>query len=138
MNASSLIANPQPLTLNAHYWLFWDGDCGFCRRGIAWIKRQDKEGKINAIPYQDAPRPPMTDALAVQCARAVHVLTPSGQILFGGRACLCLFSLIGYRRLSRLLALPPLVWLVESGYWLVARNRRFLSRFFFRPASHLS
>jgi predicted DCC family thiol-disulfide oxidoreductase YuxK len=120
------------------YWLFWDGDCGFCRRGVAWVKEQDKAEKIDAVPYQEAPRPPMTDALAARCVRAVHVITPSGQILSGGRACLCVVSVIGYRRLARVLCLPPLVWLVEAGYWLVARNRRFFSRFLFRPPSHSS
>jgi hypothetical protein len=30
------------------------------------------------------------------------------------------------------LALPPLVWVVEVGYWLVARNRGLASRVLFR------
>jgi predicted DCC family thiol-disulfide oxidoreductase YuxK len=138
MGNSSLTPNSQPPIPNARYWLFWDGDCGFCRRGVVWVKKQDKAEKINAVSYQEAPRPPMTDALAMRCARAVHVITPSGQILSGGRASLCLLSVIGYRRFACLLALPPFVWFVEAGYWIVARNRRFFSRFLFRSASHFS
>jgi predicted DCC family thiol-disulfide oxidoreductase YuxK len=78
----------------------------------------------------------MTDALARRCAKAVHVLTPTGTVLSGGRASLCILTLIGYPRLARVLAVPPLVWLVELGYWLVARHRYFFSRFLFRAPVH--
>jgi len=114
------------------YWLFWDGDCGLCQRAVAWIKQHDKTNKIHAVPYQEAPRPPMTDELAGHCARAVHVITPEGAVLSAGRASLCILSLIGHRRLARALAYPPLVWFIELGYWIVARNRRFFSHFLFR------
>lgn len=111
------------------YWLFWDGDCGFCRRIVAWLKRHDTTDVIRAVPYQSAPRPPMTDALAERCARAIHVITPAGVTLAAGRASLCVLGLVGYPRLARIGALPPFIWGVEFGYWLVARNRRFFSRF---------
>jgi hypothetical protein len=83
------------------------------------------------VPYQEAPRPPMTDALAQRCVRAVHVITPDGTILSAGRASLCVLSLIGYQHVARICALPPFIWMVECGYWIVARNRRFFSRFLF-------
>jgi len=114
------------------YWLFWDGDCGLCRRAVVWAQRHDTANKIHAVPYQEAPRPPMTDALARSCTRSVHVITPEGPVLSAGRAILCVLSLIGYRGLARLFAFPPLVWCVELGYWIVARNRRFFSHFLFR------
>ena len=138
LSMSSPASNLRSPIPDACYWLFWDGDCGFCRRGVAWVKQHDKADRINAVPYQEAPRPPMTDALAMQCVRAIHVITPSGQIFSGGRASLCLFGVIGYWRLACLLSFPPFVWFVEAGYWIVARNRRFFSRFLFRPASHFS
>jgi hypothetical protein len=34
----------------------------------------------------------------------------------------------GHPWLARILGLPPLVWLVELGYAIVARNRSFFSR----------
>ena len=70
----------------------------------------------------------MTDSLAARCERAVHVLLPDGTTLAAGRACLFVLGHIGWCRLASILASRPLVWLVEAGYWLVARNRRRLGR----------
>ena len=116
------------------YWLFWDGECGFCRRSVDWVQQRDARRLIHPVPYQHAPRPPMTDRLAEQCQRAIHVLTPDGTILSAGKASLCLLELIGYPRTARLAGLPPFIWFVECGYWLVARNRNFFSRLLFRSA----
>ena len=74
----------------------------------------------------------MTDALAAHCARAVHVLGPDGMVLTAGRASLFVLERIGFPRLARFLRVPPLVWLVELGYGIVARNRPFFARFLFR------
>ena len=84
------------------------------------------------MPYQDAPSPPMTAELARQCARAVHVITPDGRTLRAGRASLHVMGLVGWRRFASVFSAPPLVWLVEVGYWIVARNRPFFARFMFR------
>ncbi len=74
----------------------------------------------------------MTDALAARCARAVHVITPDGGILRAGRASLYVLGRIGWRATEAIGSQRPLVWLVEAGYWLVARNRRLFARFMFR------
>jgi len=112
--------------------LLWDGDCGLCRRSVEWAERRDTNHAFRAVPYQQAPAPPMTPELRAACARAVHVLTPEGSLLRAGRACLWVLQRTGHPALSRVLSLPPLVWAVELGYWLVARNRRLASRMMFR------
>jgi predicted DCC family thiol-disulfide oxidoreductase YuxK len=112
--------------------LLWDGDCGFCRRSVLWAERRDTNHAFQAIPYQQAPSPPMTPELRAACGRAVHLLTPEGRMLRAGRACLWVLERIGYPLLARVLAVPPLVWAVELGYWLVARNRKLASRVLFR------
>src|SRR5206468_2450660 len=81
-------------------WVFWDGTCGFCRRAVDWIKRQDRHDRLFPVPYQVAPRPPMTEALARRCAHAIHVLTPEGVALSAGRASLYLMDAVGWRRFS--------------------------------------
>lgn len=108
-------------------WIFWDGDCDFCSRIVAWVERQDRGDLFLAVPYQRAPRPPMTDELARRCARAVHILRPDGALLSAGRASLYVLGQLGWRRLAFVLGLPPFVWAVELGYWFVARNRSWLA-----------
>jgi hypothetical protein len=74
----------------------------------------------------------MTDALAARCARAVHVITPEGSVLRAGRATLYVLDRIGWHAVARAASLPPFVWMVELGYWLVARTRGLASRVLFR------
>jgi predicted DCC family thiol-disulfide oxidoreductase YuxK len=73
----------------------------------------------------------MSDALAARCARALHVITPHGSVLSAGRATLYVLERLGWRT-ARVAAWPPLVWIVELGYWLVAKNRGLASRVLFR------
>jgi hypothetical protein len=74
----------------------------------------------------------MTDALAARCARAVHVLAPDGTLLASGRASLFVLERVGWApRLARAARRAQLVWLVELGYWIVARNRPLFARFLF-------
>ena len=114
------------------YWLFWDGECGFCRRGVAWLKSRDHRNLILPTPYQQAPDPPMDEQLSAACARAVHLLHPDGRLERAARACITALALAGFPRLARGLRWFPLVWLVEAGYWLVARHRALFSRLLFR------
>jgi hypothetical protein len=74
----------------------------------------------------------MTPELAEACARAMHVFCRDGTLLRAGRAVLFLAGGIGWRRSSRFLSHPPMIWFVELGYALVARNRRLTGRIFFR------
>ena len=73
----------------------------------------------------------MTDALAVRCARAVHVVRPDGAVLSGGRASLYVLEHLGWRA-ARVAARPPLVWFVGLGYRVVARKRGLAGRLLFR------
>ena len=70
----------------------------------------------------------MTDALTAACARAMHVVTPEGQVLRAGRASLYILGQLGWRRTATALSRRPLVWAVEVGYGLVARGRSLISR----------
>jgi predicted DCC family thiol-disulfide oxidoreductase YuxK len=74
----------------------------------------------------------MDEALAAACRRAIHVVTADGRVLRAGRAALFVLARIGHPRIAALLGLPPLVQLVELGYAIVARRRRFFARFLFR------
>jgi predicted DCC family thiol-disulfide oxidoreductase YuxK len=74
----------------------------------------------------------MTPELRRACVGAVHVFTTRGRVLRGGAAVMFLLERIlphPWRLFARLLARPPLVWPVNLGYEIVARNRRHFARF---------
>jgi len=121
-------ATQEPRASGDRHLLLWDGECGLCRRCVRWIGVRDRAGLFETVPYQELPSPPMTPDLALACAGAVHVFTRDGARLRGGRAVLFVTEHLGWRRTSRALSFPPMVWLVELGYRLVARNRRLVSR----------
>jgi predicted DCC family thiol-disulfide oxidoreductase YuxK len=120
-----------PATQRDQDLVLWDGDCGFCRRGVRWFAERDEEERLRMVPYQEAPSPPMTPELAADCARALYVIRPDGTRLRAGRAILHMVDVIGHHRIAGVLAWPPFVWLVEVAYWIVARNRHVFSRFLF-------
>ncbi len=74
----------------------------------------------------------MTPELAAACADAFHVLCTDGRTLRAGRAVLYVFAGLGWRKTSAILSIPPLIWLVEIGYWVVANNRPLFNRLLFR------
>lgn len=115
------------------YWLIWDGGCAFCANAVAWFGRLDRERKFEIVPYDKCPSPPMTPALRREAERAIQVVARDGRRFSGGRAVLFVLAEVGWQRtLMRLASTPPLVWLVDCGYRVVADHRELLSRFFFR------
>jgi hypothetical protein len=75
----------------------------------------------------------MTPVLREQARKAVQVITADGRQFSAGRAILfALEETHWHRRAVRLAARRPFIWLVELGYWIVARNRPFFGRFLFR------
>jgi predicted DCC family thiol-disulfide oxidoreductase YuxK len=111
--------------------VLWDKDCGFCRRSVQWLERRDAEHKLELVPFQEAPSPPMTPALYQACQKAAHVLTPDGRALRAGRAALYILAELGHPTWAAILAWPPFIWAIELGYFLIARNRKLFSRFMF-------
>jgi predicted DCC family thiol-disulfide oxidoreductase YuxK len=74
----------------------------------------------------------MTPQLYTACEQAVHVITADGRVIRAGQAAIFVLEEIGYPPwLIRPFIWPPLVWLTELGYWIVAKNRSFFSRFLF-------
>ena len=130
------VTNPEGTSVDPdRHIILFDGDCGLCRRVADWVRLRDTGHRFDLIPYQEAPAPPMTPALAAACRRAVHVVRRDGRILRAGKAALFILEHTGLGVPARILAIPPLLWLVELGYQLVARNRSFFGRFLFRPGS---
>lgn len=126
------------MTPDGKDWVLIDGECGMCRRIAAWLRPRDREHRLQIVPYQEAPSPPITPALYAACPQAMHIVCADGTVLRAGRATLYILALTGWGRVARLLMLPPFIWLAELAYFIVARNRPFFARFLFRgqPAPH--
>ncbi len=82
----------------------------------------------------------MTDELFVACKRAVHVVKADGTVLRGGRATMYAIRRLGavhgfWRGVARFLSWPPMIWFVEVGYYIVARNRVFFSKLMMKDPS---
>ncbi|MEM1022540.1 MAG: DUF393 domain-containing protein [Myxococcota bacterium] len=122
----------QPSKVAEKHLVLWDGECGFCRRSVDWLLALDHESRLEALPYQQAPSPPMTPALASACERAVHVVAVDGRVFRAGRAVLFALDVVGWRTLAFVGRIPPFIWAIELGYWVVARNRRWFSKLLFR------
>lgn len=111
----------------SHPVLLYDGECGFCLRAIAWLRRWDRRGAIETLPMQRraerADLPPIPDAAL---ARAMHLVTPDGGIHAGGRAARAMLRwLPGGALLRPFFLIPGVPWLVNRGYaWIAARRHR--------------
>lgn len=105
--------------------LVWDGACGLCAASVKWVLRRDRRGLFLPVPYQNLP-PEAQKQISVQALdRAIHVVTPEGQVLRGGKAVLFIGEKLGYYpALLRWWRRSPLVWAAELAYWIVARLRR--------------
>ncbi len=113
---------------NAPHWLLWDGECDFCAWSVARIRQRDQRGMFRIVPFQIAPPEVLQRVNPNNLLRGVHVITNEGRVYRAGRAVLFIMEQLGNRFLARLLMRAPFVWLVELGYWIVARNRKRISR----------
>ncbi len=75
---------------------------------------------------------PMTPQLEAVCKRSLHIVKADGTVIRAGRATLFILEHLGWGLWARLLAVPPFIWLVELGYWIVAKNRPIFAKFLFR------
>jgi predicted DCC family thiol-disulfide oxidoreductase YuxK len=116
------------MATNERPWLIWDGTCGFCCWCVEWARKRGADDRFRIAAYQDAPSPPMTDALRAEAGRSVLVLYPDGRKLRTARAVLAVLRVTGWSGAAAVLRIPPFLWLMELGYRIVANNRPFFSK----------
>jgi predicted DCC family thiol-disulfide oxidoreductase YuxK len=113
------------MSVRPHATILYDGDCGLCEHLAGWVRRRDAAGRFEVVPYQ---RAAIDERLWRACAKALHVVTPSGRELRAGQAALYVLNGLGYRRLAHAFARQPLLAAVDVGYRVVAANRGLVSR----------
>ena len=66
--------------------MIWDGDCGFCRRGVRWLEQRTGP-RVATVPYQEYPFPEGDERITpASCARAVHLVESDGSVTRGAAA----------------------------------------------------
>lgn len=108
--------------------LLYDGDCSFCRAGIArW--RPYTGGAVAYVPYQQA-LDRFPDIPRTALAEAVHLVEPDGKVTRAAEALFRALELGGRPFGARCYRRSALFrWGTEAGYRWVARHRGFLVRF---------
>jgi predicted DCC family thiol-disulfide oxidoreductase YuxK len=108
--------------------VLWDGECGFCRRSVAWLAKHDRYGTLKFQPNQEADISPQ---LRAACQNSIHVIKSDGEILRGGRAVMFCGAQTRWHQLARIAQWPIFLPFVEVGYAFLAKNRSLFSKFLF-------
>ena len=113
----------------ARHLVLWDGDCGFCRRSVAWLASQDKRGALEFKPYQSVALAP---SLKEACKSAVHVIKTDGTVIKAGRAMMFCGTFTRFSGWARIALWPIFLPFIEIGYKFIAANRMLMSKFLFK------
>lgn len=107
--------------------LIYDGECGFCRRAVAWYQAHDTDRRLTYLARQSPERSARFPQLdAPQYAGSMQLVMPDGSIRSGERAAATALSSLAARRWRWVGALLG-IWGVRHGarigYKWIAKNR---------------
>lgn len=128
MSASELRKDDGIKSLN----VFYDAECGLCRRCREWFSKQPTLVDLRFVPLQSAEIATMYPQIKGLDLRAQMVaLTDSGNIYQGSSAwIMCLYALRDYRDWSYRLAHPAMLPMARKVCEMVSANRLGISRWF--------
>ena len=112
--------------------VIYDGDCGFCQWSAERLGRRFRSGEYRMVPRQKAASLGISTEKLEEGRGKVMLLSPDGAVLGGHLAVLKVYEVTGLGAIAWILAAPPFGWVLSAGYWVIARNRRHISRLFFR------
>jgi predicted DCC family thiol-disulfide oxidoreductase YuxK len=105
--------------------LIFDGDCGFCRRAVSFLKQWDKYGRLRFVPFQDrAALARLPEIPRRNLEEAMHLVTPNGEIFVGAAAVPVMMRVLRWGMpVALLFRIPGVPWLAAKIYRIIARNR---------------
>jgi predicted DCC family thiol-disulfide oxidoreductase YuxK len=115
-------------------WLLYDGDCGFCKRWVNWVKRRGADRTVRFVPCQSAVELRQQAQIEeAECGRAAYLVEDDGKrVISKRRAAAAINGVLArlpggrnafWRGLASLYHIPGINRLEEIGYRVIARNR---------------
>lgn len=106
--------------------LIYDGDCQFCQRQIGRLRKIDRRGLLEAVPFRTADLARFGIELAA-AEEAIHLVAPDGTVWRGAEAAREMFRLLPLGKpLVWLLSVPGAMFAAERLYrWVARRRHRF-------------
>jgi predicted DCC family thiol-disulfide oxidoreductase YuxK len=113
--------------------LIYDGSCGFCRDTVEWVRRRDRAGRLDYVPFQEAVRVAPFAIPVPILASAMHLVRADRTVFSGADAAPEILRLLPrWRWLAWTFAVPGVLPLARRAYAWIAARRRCLA---FRPGS---
>ena len=114
----------------ARFRLLYDGQCPFCRREVAWLKKRDRRDQLIvediAAPDFRAERYGLTQN---QVMGAIHGILPDGRAIIGLAVIREAYRAVGLGWIMAPTGWIGLRWLADRLYRVFARNRVRLGHF---------
>lgn len=110
--------------------VLWDGDCGFCKQSLDWLKRQNLQGEIQFISFHDKKVASWKKKIGTEnLQKSMHVIENNKNIYAYAEGFRILFSRSPkWKWLSFLMGLPLIKQCCHFGYTWIANNRFRLSK----------
>lgn len=107
--------------------LLYDGECPFCRREVAWLKRRDRHGRLALEDISALGFDPAHYGLSWAEVRGVlHGVLPDGRVVRRVEAIREAYRAVGLGWLMVPTRLPVVSWFLDRAYGAFARNRNWL------------
>jgi predicted DCC family thiol-disulfide oxidoreductase YuxK len=105
--------------------LIYDGSCGMCRDAVDLVRRWDRRGAIDYVPFQDGAAVARFGITLPALAAAMHLVLPDGRVFAGADATPELARLLpGKAWLAPLYRVPGVRPVARRVYaWIAARRR---------------
>jgi predicted DCC family thiol-disulfide oxidoreductase YuxK len=111
--------------------VIFDGDCGICQASRRAAERRDAHHRLRFVAYQGADLDRIAPGLTREEARrALVVVHPDGRRWHGARAFVAVLRRLPgvWGMMGAVGTLPPVYWLAEPFYRVIARHRAAISR----------
>lgn len=107
------------------FYIFYDGDCGFCNHWVQWILKRDKKDQFLFVALQsEFAQKFLTDRnLPTVDFNTIYLWKPNEYYYQKSKAILKIADLIGGRyKIAAVLSYLP-TFITDFGYMLIAKNR---------------